>query len=431
MSGQEYLTSNEEIAYPFAMDAAGVAEELLPKDFFIDAVITVPCERRGTVYLSVIEKVDSTTYKLHIRNYQNITLVTITIRQAELSASRALFRGTDGRTSVTLYVGPGFRTYLLSMSTTQEFGVKFPFEAATTEYVVPRVTTLQASTYNAGTVYLTGDVALREGYNTTLVTTENNSVQVNVVPGSGAGKYAQCDETPTDLGYIGSINGVTADADGNFRIVTGNCSRTYGTSTLTLANDCEPRCKTEDYAYVYAAMRKLYKDRLEKLKSDIYLMRDEYNALVTTYNSELLPEKRSVAVSIVGHSGIIAAANRYLNFTVEVYNHSCFDLSVIATISQTTGDATIPVREIMVLEDPVTGKSVQTSIIVMRKHTLEIKRGSKVVFQATRAFKNKPYTSGPVTIQVQYTWVDQYLEETITKTVSQILTSGGGKVLIK
>jgi len=334
MIGQEYLTSNENIAYPFATDAPALLAGELPMDFLIDAMITLPSQPRGRLFLSLIAPPDPVEpyVHFHIRDEYNTTVAVLSVNLSQVTEARSILRMQSDRISVMLLTGNSFYSFLSGLSTCVDFEQRLPFETAATEYLPPRITELRTISYNLGPVTLTGKTALREGYNVNLLQT-GQEIQINVASGLGAGRHSNCREAPAAQDVISRINGVAPDADGNFRLITKNCTRAVGLTSIELNNDCAPCCSCEDYEKIYTALRKIYEDRLALLKEKVYEMRTAYNDEVHNFNEVLLPNKRPIAISGSGHIGGMQGADRkYISASVVINNRVCvFDDSDAAT----------------------------------------------------------------------------------------------------
>lgn len=98
---------------------------------------------------------------------------------------------------------------------------------------------------------------------------QDTSIIFNCEPGTGTGKYNDCPDSTVSSRPIYSINGVAANAFGDFNISAGDClfSRrpttragsiaTPVSQTLTLGTNCQPCCDCADYADTASYMNRI------------------------------------------------------------------------------------------------------------------------------------------------------------------------------
>lgn len=138
---------------------------------------------------------------------------------------------------------------------------------------------------------LTGDVTLRDGYNTSVIA--NNVIGISAVPGSGRGRSPGCQD-PTPL--LRQINRVAGDAQKNFTLSFDPCFRaqrplafsdaalpvaTFPTDddahTVQLADDCRPCMTCDDVVRTYKGLRRIW-ERWRAAAAGAETVRDAYAA---------------------------------------------------------------------------------------------------------------------------------------------------------
>ena len=232
---QEYLTGNESIAFPFKEDAEGLTQKdgtavhnaaaVLPRDFLLDLVMTIPAAHQGPVYLKSIFKVGS-TYTFTFGNSGG-TIFTGAISTIPPARSMVAFApSTVGRITVRMVTGPSFASYLAG-TTDDEFQLRLPLETAAVEFVPHKLLDLLLAPQE-----LVGDITLVEGYNINLASTPSDPetgvparLVITAGSGLGAGQYNACATHAGTVDYIGRINGQTADSKGNLKLDGDECYR--------------------------------------------------------------------------------------------------------------------------------------------------------------------------------------------------------------
>jgi len=120
-------------------------------------------------------------------------------------------------------------------------------------------------------------------------------ITFDAVPGSGTGKYDDCD---TDVGYVARINGVTPDEAGRFLLVATDCYYFRQPTTLIstsprisvpsislnplaghlkFGNDCGPCCDCDQFVNFAGRMNSL-RDAYSEIAHDINAAREQYHA---------------------------------------------------------------------------------------------------------------------------------------------------------
>ncbi len=133
----EYLTSNEQIAYPFRENAAGLSDELglvvhgpsaeIPRDFLLDAVIALPgAAGVGDLYLVKIQRLP-VGWKFHVRSAANASILVFTL--VTVPPARTPFRVSYGRAYGVFLPGPAFGDFLAGIGSAGAFrGHAIPVE---------------------------------------------------------------------------------------------------------------------------------------------------------------------------------------------------------------------------------------------------------------------------------------------------------------
>ena len=169
----------------------------------------------------------------------------------------------------------------------------------TLEEELPRVRSIRPELGNK----LTAGITFAGGYNAEWFVTNSTfqspgrattTIQLDVSPGLGDGKYGDCtdpefvDET---VGAIRRINNISGDPSGNFTIDATDCYRlerpvikqqagkitkaTVRNHTLKLSNDCGPCCECQDFINTYEGIRRV-RDRYADLFQRALRARDTY-----------------------------------------------------------------------------------------------------------------------------------------------------------
>ena len=312
---QEYLTSNDDIAYPFKEDGAyrlcqvgetavHGASATVPRDFFSDMVFVAPAALQGQVYLTSIARTMSGLWTFTFSSGAGDLLVeTITGSPATYQHQMLEFDSEIANGIVCrLVTGPGFKTYMdgLAPGGVDDFALGLPLETATMEFTPHKLSSILADATS-----MAGDIVLYEGYNIRLDSVPENTeagtpsrITVTAGAGLGMGRHNGCgDLAPVD--YVGRINGQTGDDRGRFFLTEGNCYRVIDdadNNRLQLYNDCTPCCDCEDYTNVLTALKVLFDDlKIANLiifgdigTGQIGLV-EQLNTDITDWNTKLIP----------------------------------------------------------------------------------------------------------------------------------------------
>lgn len=325
----EYLTANEHIAYPFGEDAAALVPEwddvavtgdaTMPKDFLADAVIVVPAEHAGYLYLQDIHCTSLTEYVLNIYDEFGVNVIALAIDIGppvppehsviqEISAGPTVY-------AVRMLTGPSFIDYLnkigtdLGLGNAAQFGVRLPFETAAIEFRPRRVEKIIFKDSLSGLDYeLTEDVNLHEGYNIALVEALGE-ISVEADPGLGQGKNDEvCGgvQQPSWQDKLTSLSGSRTDEDGNISLRGDRCHRIQADPVnyrLLIYNDCQAGCTAEDYAYTAYALENMF-ERARRLwmgafdedpaYANLLKVIETLNEHITEYNDDIFPKLRTV-----------------------------------------------------------------------------------------------------------------------------------------
>ena len=325
----EYLTANENIAYPFGEDAPALVDAwddvvvtgtnpTMPKDFLSDAVILVPAEYVGYLYLYSITCVSLTEYAFDIRDESGTTIISFSVSIAapapEVHSVIQEVTSTPPSYAVRFLTGPTFVDYLtkigndLGVANLAIYDTRLPYETGAVEFRPERVSRVRfKDTVSELTYNLDGDVGFYEGFNVGL-TGEPTSIAILAEAGAGQGRDDEgCGGTPVPSWYdtITSLQGATPDEDGNINIKGTPCHRVEPdpeNNRILLYNDCEPCCLCQDYANVATTLDD-YFDRLRKLWQEDFIeipgyenflaLVDTHNSHVSEYNNPIFPRIRT------------------------------------------------------------------------------------------------------------------------------------------
>lgn len=351
---QEYLTGNEQVAYPFSENAPALVDHgsavvhgpdaRLPKDFLIDAVILTPSKFYGRVFLSEIVNAGGGVYEFYLFSEERRTVAAFSIPSVPPERSLLTFRDVATGVSVRLLTGPSFASFLSGVLTVDEFDGTLPFEAAAVEFRPQRVEKIIVD--NTVPEEVTGDTVLLPGFNIdlelgSLFGFEESGLDVTLLrldatPGAGAGKFNPCEDPPEPIDYIAKIAGVGPDEDGNVFFKAIKCHRfdlQPAAHTIYFYNDCEPCCECEDYAFTVEALDRLF-ERIREVKITIDDTIEQFNEHVTIYNEDLWQRFRSVFLTGNGHQGLSndmgglqkPKSGNYSTLTFHIANRSCVDV---------------------------------------------------------------------------------------------------------
>ena len=311
--GQEYLTSNKYIAFPFVENALGLVygdiqpvhgtNATIPLDFLIDAAVTLP-STITKLYLNSITRLDTTTFRF---TFTDQTATTVFTYDLILPTLTELYNIIDMQSSgVSIYirfvVSSSFSSYLnaITIGSTDQFQQRLPFECTVLTWKGPKIESFTVEPLHTN---ITDIVKLLNGYNTELVLksmTENYiDIIINAAPGLGAGLYP-CDllnvKTKIPLNLI-------PDNEGGIKITSDDCYTIIphlSTKKIEIQGNCTSCCDCQDYKNVGIAIKHLM-DRLKVTKDDFKLLQEKLNNAVTAFNNRTITS--GIAFSFSGSAG--------------------------------------------------------------------------------------------------------------------------------
>jgi len=452
-SFQEYLTGNDQIAFPFKEDALALAPAntaavhgaiaTLPLNFLIDTVFVLPSQffyptliENGELRLYSIEHT-GTHYRFTIVSAIRSTIAVFDVPTGSLPVTYGVvaFQDTVTRLTMRLIVGEAFATHLGTMAplSTDLFDDRLPFETAAVEYRPGRVEKIIIE--NDIPEEVTGGVSLIAGYNIQFtvdpadITPVEGTTDIRISARAGAGFGKRPCEPPDPIDYIATINGIGPDEDGNLTIDPTLCHRLGllpAANKITIINDCAPCCSCQDYANAVEALEDFFDD-LKVVKDQLDETIVDYNDQVTLYNTVIFPKYKALIVTGNGQVGykpldpdnaehspdsrnwatvVFRANNRghdiedvVLAISMPGFTAKHVVLTyqgVTTTIYQGT-DAGVTVPGIPV-GDMEKGSEAHVYMLVCRAHPAE-GHGSAVITPSwTPAFAGDPGTSDPVAI---------------------------------
>ena len=299
---QEYLTSNESIAFPFSENAPGLLQQkdaapvhgaaaMLTRDFLLDMVVTVPARYQARICLASIAR-SGPAYTFTFTTPSGF-LFSGTVSALPAARSMVAFQASVIRITARMVSGPSFISFLegIADGDTDSFQDRLPLEVAAVEFTPFKLLDLLV-----GATELTDGLVLYEGYNIQLDSAPSDpaagtpaTLKITAGAGLGAGRYPCGDAAP--VGYIGRINGQGADAGGNLQLDSGSCHRLIpdpASSRLLLGNDCLPCCTCDDYANAVAALRKLF-SQLTTARDSLASATGDVNSHITAWNTVIVP----------------------------------------------------------------------------------------------------------------------------------------------
>lgn len=304
MNSQEYMTGNTMVAFPFKDSALRLCQigqayiatgsnATLPRDFLTDMILRIPifyASYGDGMILRSIARAGSTYTFIFAKGVSALLVVPITVPIDGFADRDVVTYDTvdlDGRSiSIAMVAGPAFPGYLAAIpdGTTADFGTTGLYlEDSVVEIQPEGITSLDVD----GNV-ITGICRFVEGYNIELESTPKAGIAdaelvLTANSGAGAGKYDNCAEILPAIDYIGTISGMTADADGNIMLSPGpdNCYRFVpGEHTITVYNDCPPPCEHT----LLVPDLSLLEDRIRTLNMNIDSLVKGLNEDITNWN---------------------------------------------------------------------------------------------------------------------------------------------------
>lgn len=370
----EYLTANENIAYPFGEDDPALVDEwddvivtgtpTMPKDFLSDAVLLVPAEYVGYLYLYSITCVSLTEYAFDIRDEAGVTIINFSVSIAvpvptvhsviqEVTLTPPIY-------AVRMLTGPTFVDYLtkigtdLGVSGEAVYGTRLAFETGAVEFRPDRVSKIRFKDTVSEIVYdLDEDIGVYEGFNVGLAA-DPSSITILASPGEGEGRNDEgCGGTPVPSWYdtITSLQGTRPDEDGNINIKGTPCHRIEAdpdNNRIIIYNDCEPCCLCQDYANVataldgyFSRLAAVWDGNFSSLEGyeNFLALTNTFNGQVSNYNVTLFPRVRTFTFwghimvgTLSGDKGSVQSSS---NATMAlVLNNRCSQkITVTATVS--------------------------------------------------------------------------------------------------
>ena len=333
--GQEYLTSNRQIAYPFAEDATGLTSGAFPSDLFVDMVMLCHSEHTR-VYLSTFQYVGGQIQLAFV----NQSLQAVYECAADWTPGDEYYTELqfDALTPSTFH--PTLRAvvhtqamvdYLSGYAGPLALGQVLPLEMSVVVPRALRVDTLELYTGPDGMPALPeptvegpirGDVQLLSGYNIDQFVesaviplqeldpvSDTVAVNLSAIAGLGQGLYPCQDpvyEPPGGQDDRPRMR-LTPDEDGNVNIEPGDeqCYSVVplpGTGQIQLQGTCEACCQCEDYDRVAKTLQNL----LERSKAILEVLndtRDKYEEGVTHFNDTISPIYHSLHLQLNGSGG--------------------------------------------------------------------------------------------------------------------------------
>ena len=377
-AGTEYLTSNAQIAYPFAEDASGLARTnigthgtsaTLPISVIVDAVAFVP-DVTVTLYLRSIIHVGGSVFQFTFVGGVSPIVANFDISTLDVSKTYNVVLLSDGINpyQVKLVVRTADFTAFLAGCTADDFGTTLPFETRTLNRMRPRLESLQLYEGDGTTPIsslITGRVMFVDGYNSEyaqqVVNDDTTEITLDLSPGGGLGVYP-CTPGP------GMVNnrfmGLVPDSAGNIIIAGGeeNCYSIIPGTTIQIHGSCVACCSCEDYVNVTKALRNLLNHSqlaLIKLNEG----HDTYQAGVETFNTEISIRYIGPKLSAYGYGGshvvmpvdpkhgIPSGSTLWCTVIMELQNNTSLDIKInsvsmvltpvnnIKTISWVYGDS--------------------------------------------------------------------------------------------
>jgi len=389
-SGNEYLTSNHDIAYPFVEDAVGITDGTMPRDMFVDMVL-ICSDLASTVYLRRISRFywpgPDTVFSLQLED-QNGELVysgsgywapAPGLEYVELPAINSwetplynpAFRAVVRVTAFEAFLAGGPGPY-------QDFGTSLPLE---TSVVVPRPKRVDSlELYRDGLPDvpnlvdpgpIAGDVQILSGYNidqfveeqdvdviTSAITPDTRVITVAAIAGSGAGPYPCEDDAVTDSDWPGLpqnaadtlLQQVTPDDRGNI-IIEGGAEQCYSivpypsVDTIQIQGTCEACCTCEDYERVALALQSLQARSVTILDELTDTRDNHYEPGVTHFNNTIAPIYLGVTLKLNGSSGPRMANDN-------LPSHALNWANVVASIKNNTAAQVWPFKYVLTISSP-------------------------------------------------------------------------------
>ena len=367
----EYLTSNEYVAFPFRDDAPGIARvgvspnyvtPLLPSDFFLDLVMTYYGGEQ--LYLKNVNE-SGGSYEIRLGTETEV-LATGLITPSPAREVVAFQNVPEGIT-VRAVTGGGLSDYLAGLTGGLDFGTSLPLTEAAMDAKPSKLLTLGHDAFSHE-----GVIELLEGHNVSMAYEESTSeLTISVIPGDGQGRYDPCAD-PAPIDYVASINGKRTDDVGKFLLGSdGGVWRVISTpGGAQLVNDAQPCCTCDDYRKM-SAFHNVTFERLRELRNELWATIALYNLHVTYFNDEVVPYLNGVLIYGSGRSG-------------HKENHNSSYVTVTIAIHNVLGPRQLQIDHILATEAELVDSWVTvgdvTTVAVMTEHLLVLEKNQVAVY---------------------------------------------------
>lgn len=238
----EWLNSNSQRNYPIKENATRQSVDgnfVLPNQFVLDAVF-----------------VTNTQNEFHIQKvnvFDDIINIVIRDDNGVLVTTLSIDVPTHTENDFYVIVGQGIYQHLQGkivlgnlqrISDTVLGSFEFSFEATKFEDTVVIPSIRGVDSIIVGEVALVDDVILESGFNFRIRTDiPSNTIFFDAIDGAGLGPFCECEDDRVIGEPITSINGIPADADGNFNIQGIDCIEVNGVNAgFVINNTCQEVC---------------------------------------------------------------------------------------------------------------------------------------------------------------------------------------------
>ena len=162
-----------------------------------------------------------------------------------------------------------------------------------------------------------------------LTVTEPAGIQLDVIPGSGAGLFNNC---PTTITEITTINNTSPDSYGNASISTDGCWQVSPNKNgLGFNNSCKPVCQSSDVLnFAYYLNRML--NRTMELGSLAQTAGTQYNSMITSYTACQTSQATSAAPYLLAQSSTLSNKSyNFHNIACGIYSSNTSNMAVSLT----------------------------------------------------------------------------------------------------
>jgi len=282
--GDEYLTSNSAIAYPFQEDARGLARmddaahgspAKLPSDVFVDGLLMLPADELSVIYLTSLTKT-GTSLAFQFSNADGDSVLAATVDTAawDLTATYQLMTVAEDDAFARLTVLTSAFVSYFSALTADSFVETIPMEHGVVNNRTLRIETLKLLTTLPDPPEpdvpgdITGDVTLIAGYNTRLIlnseivgeSSDTTVMGIDFIPGDGEGRVP-CEEEVTTIVHHPFNGEIIPDGQGNVMLETDGCYGivpTVAGGLFRLEGVCAACCSCDDYNAVLKTLEGLF-----------------------------------------------------------------------------------------------------------------------------------------------------------------------------